>query len=218
MLKIISIFLLFMQLIYGYINIYPSFFYEELKKSGVTQAFVLTNRTDEEIRYRLYFEENILIKNDIEVEIYPKSITLSSFENKEVKLLIKPNTTLKDGVYKKTLVIKEVPIPRKRRKEILTEFKMNLGFYYGDVPLLLNFDLDIKKELAQLSIKNDGERVGILNIYRQNKKEEEFIDSFIVRKGEVYLKELPLTKDKQTLIIKDRENREIKKIILKGAI
>ncbi|MGL5639769.1 MAG: hypothetical protein ACRCW7_10620, partial [Cetobacterium sp.] len=157
-------------------------------------------------------------KNDIEVEVYPKSITLSPFENKEVKLLIKPNSSLKDGVYKKTLVIKEVPIPRKRRKEILTEFKMNLGFYYGDVPLLLNFDLDIKKELAQLSIKNDGERVGILNIYRQNKKEEEFIDSFIVRKGEVYLKELPLTKDKQTLIIKDRENREIKKIILKGAM
>ncbi|MGL5312836.1 MAG: hypothetical protein ACRC92_06285 [Peptostreptococcaceae bacterium] len=218
MLKIISIFLLFIQLIYGYINIYPSFFYEELKKSGVTQTFVLTNRTDEEIRYRLYIEENILIKNDIEVEVYPKSITLSPFENKEVKLLIKPNFSLKDGLYKKTLVIKEVPIPRKRRKEILTEFKMNLGFYYGDVPLLLNFDLDIKKELAQLSIKNDGERVGILNIYRQNKKEEEFIDSFIVRKGEVYLKELPLTKDKQTLIIKDRENREIKKIILKGAM
>ncbi|MGL5316409.1 MAG: hypothetical protein ACRC92_24345, partial [Peptostreptococcaceae bacterium] len=104
MLKIISVFLLLIQSIYGYINIYPSFFYEELKKSGVTQTFVLTNRTYEEIRYRLYIEENVLLKNDIEVEVYPKSITLSPFENKEVKLLLKPNMSLKDGVYKKTLV------------------------------------------------------------------------------------------------------------------
>ncbi|MGL5123372.1 MAG: hypothetical protein ACRC6K_04320 [Fusobacteriaceae bacterium] len=213
--------------IFGYINIYPSFFYEKLPKEGLTKSFVLTNRTKEKIRYRLYIENKVLEK-EMTIEVYPKSITLSPQEEKEVKIAIKPSPLLKEGVYNKILVVKEVPIPLQKKKSILTEFKMNLGLYYGNIELLLNFETEETKDGIEIKIKNNGERVGLLNIYlkeiksKENKKSkkeiknEKFIDSIILKKDETYIKKINGVKKNEVIIIKEENEKEIKKIIVKG--
>ncbi|MGL6063480.1 MAG: hypothetical protein ACRC0S_00075 [Fusobacteriaceae bacterium] len=216
MFKYVLIFTLLVELTSGYINIYPSFFYEELPKEGLNKSFVLTNRTKEEIRYRLYIEDKILEKEEMEIEIYPKSITLSPREEKKVKIAIKPNVLLEKGIYNRILVVKEVPMPLSKRKNILTEFKMNLGLYYGDVELILKIDTEETKEGLKLKLENNGEKVGLLNIYIKEKKEENFIDSFVLRKKESYEKIITSVQEGSYLLIRDEKGKEIKKILVKG--
>lgn len=216
MLKIISIFTLIWELTYGYINIYPSFFLKELKNEGTTETFVLSNRTNDEVRYRLYIEENITNENNINVEIYPKSITLSPLEQKEVKVLIKPILPLQYGNYTKKLVVKEILIPNKRKKKILTEFKMNLELYYGNIPLKIESQFEFKKNNLKLDLKNTGDKIAVLNIYMQENTEENFIDSLILRKNDCYSNEVFLKGSEKALIIRDENGKEIKKIQLEG--
>ncbi|MGL5725169.1 hypothetical protein [Cetobacterium sp.] len=216
MLKVISIFILLLQYTYGYINIYPSFFYEELRKEGISKIFTLTNRTNRPLRYRLYFEDNIVETENINLEIYPKSITLLPFENKEFKIYMEPTYSLKKGIYNGKLVIKEVHIPREEKKDILTEFKMNLGVYYGNIPLLLEIETKNMNDIVELKIRNNSNRTGLLSLYRYDKKEENFLDSFILRKDDIYTKEIKKLKNKQLFVLKDEKGVELEKIIVEG--
>lgn len=182
--KFIFFYLIFGHLALGYINIYPPFFYEKLDNNNqVFKTLVLTNTRDFPIRYRLYLEEDSL--TDIDVDIYPKGVTLKPFEKEEIKVLVKASKKL-NKEFTKTLVIKEVELPGETKK-ILTMFKLKLSGFSGELEPQLLYE---NGEENSLKVTNIGERVGIYNLYNSK---EEFIDSFILKKGES--KEFQLSED-----------------------
>lgn len=202
MLKTIGIYLLMIRILYGYINIYPSFFYKELKKEGTYENFVLTNRSDQKVRYRIYFEEKLF--PELSAEVYPKSITLNPYEKKELKILITPQNNLKIGMYNLTLVVKEIGNPKEKSKKIYSMLKLKLSGYYGDLKLELDGEVKKTKDKIELNIKNQGERLGVFSAYLLNAKEEWiFLDSFILKPQE-YLRE-SYDYDKQSTKIKIQE-------------
>lgn len=188
--RIILVYLLICKLALGYINIYPTFFYERLEDNKIFKTIILTNTTEKTIRYRLYTEEDEY--KNIKVEIYPKSVTLKPLEKKEVKILMTAQEQIV-GEFSKKLVVKEIELP-KEKKKILTMFKLKLSGFGGDIEPKLEI-----KELGEnrFSIKNVGKRVGIYDIYNL---EEEFIDAIILKKDEV--KELKI--DSETLIFEEK--------------
>ena len=201
MLKIIGIYLMFIQISYGYINIYPSFFYKELKKEGTYETFTLTNRTEKNVRYRIYFEEKFL--PELSAEVYPKSIALSPYEKKTFKVLITPDKTLKSGVYNLTLVVKEVG-EVKEKKKIYSMLKLKLSGYYGNLKLKLDGDVKKMKDQIEINVKNNGERLGVFTAYVLNdKKEWIYLDSFILKIGETWKQKYSYDKQYSKVKIED---------------
>lgn len=183
MLKIIIFYLTLIQMVYGYINIYPSFFYEELKSEGTSKTFILTNRSASDLRYRIYLEEKSL--ENLKVEVYPKSIKLSPYEKKEIKVLITPHKKLKAGVYSATLVVKEIGAYTEKNKKIYSMLKLKLSGYYGNLKMKLNGNINRTKDKLELEVENIGERLGIFTAYLENEKKEWiYLDSFILKVGE----------------------------------
>lgn len=180
--KIFIIQFLLIKIVYGYINIYPSFLYENLTNKGVFKTFTLTNRSNEKVKYRLYLEDKK--SKDIRIEVYPKSITLSPFEKKEFKVLIeKSNHKNLDEEFSEKLVIKEVELP-KQNKKIMTMLKLKLSGFQGNLKPKLNVE---KISNEKIKISNIGTRTGLYEIYDKNNN---FIDSFILKRHEY--KEFPL--------------------------
>lgn len=172
--KMSLIYLLIFKLSLGYINIYPTFIYENLNNENAANTLVLTNTTDKTLRYRLYLEED-KYKN-IKIEVYPKGITLKPFEKKEVKILLTINQKIKEE-FSKILVIKEVELPGKK-KQILTMLRLKISGFVGELnPKLQSEELDN----GRIKVKNIGNRTGIYNIYNNEKS---FIDMIILKKNE----------------------------------
>ncbi|RHF69317.1 hypothetical protein [Fusobacterium mortiferum] len=172
--KMSLIYLLIFKLSLGYINIYPTFIYENLNNENAANTLVLTNTTDKTLRYRLYLEED-KYKN-IKIEVYPKGITLKPFEKKEVKILLTINQKIKEE-FSKVLVIKEVELPGKK-KQILTMLRLKISGFVGELnPKLQSEELDN----GRIKVKNIGNRTGIYNIYNNEKS---FIDMIILKKNE----------------------------------
>lgn len=172
--KMSLIYLLIFKLSLGYINIYPTFIYENLNNENAANTLVLSNTTDKTLRYRLYLEED-KYKN-IKIEVYPKGITLKPFEKKEVKILLTINQKIKEE-FSKVLVIKEVELPGKK-KQILTMLRLKISGFVGELnPKLQSEELDN----GRIKVKNIGNRTGIYNIYNNEKS---FIDMIILKKNE----------------------------------
>lgn len=190
--KIFIIQFLLIKIAFGYINIYPSFLYEKLTDNGIFKIFTLTNRSNDRIKYRLYLEDNQ--SKDIEVEVYPKSITLSPFEKKEFKILIKKSSNKNlNQEFTEKLVIKEVELP-KQNKTIMSMLKLKLSGFQGNLKPKLKIE---KISSSKITITNIGTRTGLYEIYDKN---EQFIDSFILKKNEK--KEFPL--EFKNLIFKEK--------------
>ncbi|MGL5725724.1 COG1470 family protein [Cetobacterium sp.] len=207
MLKVLGIFLLTIKLIYGYINIYPSFFYKELKKEGTYETFILTNRSDEKIRYRIYFEEKLF--PNLNFEVYPKSIILNPYEKKELKVLITPQEKLKFGMYNLTLVIKEIGNPGEKNKKIYSMLKLKLSGYYGNLKLKLNGEVKKIKDKLELNVENQGERLGVFSAYLLNNKDEwVFLDSFILKPGERWEKKYNYDKEYIKIKIQEQDGKD----------
>lgn len=207
MLRTIGIYLIIIQIIYGYINIYPSFFYKELKKEGTYETFVLTNRSGQKIRYRIYFEEKFLPK--LNAEIYPKSIILNPYEKKELKVLITPQDGLKSGMYNLTLVIKEIGNPKEKTKKIYSMLKLKLLGYYGDLKLKLDGKVIKLEDKLELDIENKGERLGIFSAYILNEMEEwVFLDSFILKPGERWQQDYNYDKQYIKIRIQEQDGKD----------
>lgn len=173
-LKMMIIFILIFNFSFGYVNIYPSFFYTKLEENKGYETLVLTNTREEEIRYRLYLEEDNL--KDVTVKLYPKSITLKPFESKEVKISIESSSD-KAIKYTKILVIKEIALPG-QKKTVMTMLKLKLSGFSG------NYEPNLRLKKIKnntLEIENIGDRVGIYEVYDS---QENFIDSFIIRENE----------------------------------
>lgn len=207
MLKIIGIYLMVVQIIYGYINIYPSFFYKELKKEGTYEIFVLTNRSKEKVRYRIYFEEKLF--PELGAEVYPKSITLNPYEKKELKVLITPSEKLKFGMHNLTLVIKEIGTPKEKNKKIYSMLKLKISGYYGDLKLKLSGNVEKIKDQIDLEIENKGERTGVFSAYLlDDKKEWIFLDSFILKPEEKWKQKYDYDKQYSRIKIEEQDGKE----------
>lgn len=132
--RLFVLLIIFSKLTYSYINIYPTKFEKDVTK-GANETFKLYNRSDKEVRYRIYLEENNK-ENDMSKwsEIYPSSLKLSPLEEKEIRLFIKPPKNTPKGKYKTKLVIKQVGIPKEKNKSkinFFTIFKLNMIGYVG---------------------------------------------------------------------------------------
>lgn len=207
MLKIIGIYLILIQIAYGYINIYPSFFYKELKKEGTYETFVLTNRSEKAVRYRIYFEEKLL--PELNAEVYPKSITLNPYETKEFKVLITPKERLKFGMHDLTLVVKEIGNPKEKNKKIYSMLKLKLSGYYGDLKLNLTGDIKKTKDKIEIDIKNTGQRTGVFSAYLlDDKKEWIFLDSYILKVGEQWKRNYDSDKQYSKIKLQEQDGKD----------
>lgn len=124
---VILIFLL-STTIFGYINIYPIEFDKDIS-NGVTERFKLYNRTDNEVKYRIYIEKSKEKDMSQWIEVYPQSISLKPLEEKELRLSVTPESNAQPGEYKAKLVIKEVVVPNKKdskKIKMMTLFKLNM--------------------------------------------------------------------------------------------
>lgn len=174
--KITLIFLILKELSFGYINIYPTFFYEKISNKGVFKKFVLTNKSNESVRYRLYLEDNLL-DDGIKVEVYPKSITLKPFEKTEIKIRMESSNKKLNREFSKKLVIKEIELP-KQNKKIMTMLKLKLSGFIGELSPKLSF---MDNESGFVKIKNIGNRTGIYDIFNLN---DEYVDTIILKKDD----------------------------------
>lgn len=137
--KIIFIICIFLNILsFSYINIYPTEFNERIDNDGVYKTFKLYNSTSNNIRYRIYVEDNEELENSMKnfIEIYPKSITLNPLEEKEFKIFVKAPENSKNGKYSAKLVVKEIEIPSNEKLEntnkFLTIFKLKMTGYVGE--------------------------------------------------------------------------------------
>lgn len=176
MTKIIFIFLILKELSFGYINIYPTFFYEKISDKGVFKKFILTNKSNESVRYRLYLEENFL-DDGIKVEIYPKSITLKPLEKKEIKVRLKSDNKNLNKEFSKKLIIKEIELPNQNKK-IMTILKLKLSGFVGELSSKLSF---IDETADFIKIKNIGNRTGMYDVFNLS---NEYVDTIILKKDE----------------------------------
>lgn len=131
---LVFIFILFSNLSYAYINIYPTKFEKNIA-NGNNETFKLYNRSGEKVRYRIYLESSE--ENDMSKwsEVYPNSITLNPLEEKEIRLSIKPPKNVSKGKYKAKLIVKEVGIPGEKNDNKInfyTLFKLNMIGYVGE--------------------------------------------------------------------------------------
>lgn len=131
---LLLLFIIFSNITYSYINIYPTKFEKNITH-GVNENFKLYNRSGKQIRYRIYLEKSEVNDMSTWSEVYPNSITLNPLEEKEIRVSISPPKDTPNGRYKAKLIIKEVGIPGKNKDNkvnFYTLFKLNMNGYIGD--------------------------------------------------------------------------------------
>lgn len=131
---LILYFMLISKLTFSYINIYPTKFEKNITK-GVNESFKLYNRSEKQVRYRIYLEKGLEKDMSQWSEVYPHSITLKPLEEKEIRLFISPPKNVPKGKYKAKLIVKEVEIPNARKNNkvnFFTLFKLNMTGYIGE--------------------------------------------------------------------------------------
>ncbi len=128
MLKNLIIYFFISYSAFSYINIYPIKFEKNINQE-VKEEFFLYNRTNEKRRYRIYIEDGEELNLKKWIEIYPKSITLRSLEEKSFSVYINPPKDIPKGKYTANLVVKEVNTFNKvenKKVKILTQLKIKL--------------------------------------------------------------------------------------------
>lgn len=119
---------------YSYINIYPIKFEKDITE-GAYEEFTLYNRSNKVRRYRIYIED-VEGRNSMKdwIEVYPKSISIKSLEEKKVKIFIEAPGNIKNGIYESNFVVKEILPPtteltneeKNKKTNILTMVKLRL--------------------------------------------------------------------------------------------
>lgn len=133
--KIVMILILIINSIsYSYINIYPIKFEKDITE-GAYEEFTLYNRSNKVRRYRIYVED-VEGRNSMKdwIEVYPKSISIKSLEEKNVKIFIEAPENIKNGIYESNFVVKEILPPtteltneeKNKKTNILTMVKLRL--------------------------------------------------------------------------------------------
>lgn len=178
--KYIILLLLISKLAFSYINIYPTKFSERIDGKGAFKVFTLANNTDEELRYRIYLEDEKENKLSPFVEIYPKSISLKPSEKKEFKVFVKAAKNTKNGKYTTKLVVKQVGLPNKEKKDkddIFTIFKLKMFGFVGEKQNVL-----IKKDLIDFKNISFFDKLNDNYIYTADKISYLLDENFKIKK------------------------------------
>ena len=201
--------------VFAYINITPITFDERIDKDGGAKEYVISNSSKKSKRYRIYVE-SAEEKNDMTdwVEWYPKSLSLKAGESKNIKVLITAPSETKRGEYTTKLCVKEIETPtQKENISILTNLKIELAGYVGDIKPKVSFERRSKDgENEELVIKNIGEIRQRFEIYTGEDEEKlEYLDQVRLFKGDA--KSLVLSKKaiKKIIVIRDQKDRVILK-------
>lgn len=215
MLRIFLVFFMILKISYGYINIYPSFFYKQLTKDGASETFILTNRSNKKVGYRIYFESEEKDTN-IKGEVFPKNITLDPLEKKEFKVLLTPNEKNISGEFSKTLTIKEISVPKEEKKKVYSKLKLKLSVYTENLKAKLENKFFIENEQLILNLKNSGNRLGIFEIYALKDNEWIYLDKFILKSLEQDIKKYKYLNYQAIKIIEINDNSIVLHQKLKG--
>ncbi|MGL5279118.1 MAG: hypothetical protein ACRC8M_08635 [Cetobacterium sp.] len=217
--------------IYSYLQIYPTIFDKNIDKNGGSEVYELSNPTLSKVRYIFYIDK-ISDEKDMSqwIEYYPKTMTLNPGEKRKLTVFVKAPEKLKKGEYTAILGIKELPIvtekdiiEKNRSLNILTNLKMEIAGFVGDLPLELdgkNIELDQNKRKINGKVKNNGEKRATFTFYLVNtaSKQEYYLGAGrILPKKEFDLSTLPEIKKNENLknynevVIKDK-NRVVKRL------
>lgn len=120
---------------FGYINIYPSKFEKDIKE-GAYEEFTLYNRTQRNLKYRIYLEDLPGEKSMGKwIELYPRSISLKPLEEKTIKVFVKAPRDASKGKYTSNLIVKEIEEPTMKKRlddkkvQLFTLLKLKLNGY-----------------------------------------------------------------------------------------
>ena len=212
----ILIFLFFTIEVFAYINITPITFDKRIDRDGGVKEYIISNSSTKSKRYRIYME-SVEEKNDMTdwVEWYPKSLSLKAGESKKIKVLIIAPSEAKKGEYTTKLCIKELEIPmQKENIRILTNLKIELAGYIGDIQPKVSFERKSNKdgENEELLIKNIGDIRQRFEIYTGEDEEKlEYLGQVRLFKGDVKSLVFPKKAIKKIIVIRDQMDRVILK-------
>lgn len=221
MLKFLLFFIISIN-IFSYTSVSPLYFDERIDGEGGYKEYTLSNATRKIVGYKIYFEKKSE-KNDMSewVDYYPKKLTLNPGESKKIKVLITSPKRIKKGEYITNFCIKEIETPSKRNKnmELLTNLKIELAGYVGNLsPKLDITNLKLSNSKLSLDIKNIGEKREWLELYINQGKKSYYLGAVRLFKNKhkhIEEKIEKNLKENLKLVIKDRKGNIIfeKKLI-----
>lgn len=114
------------------INIYPTEFKKDITL-GNYEVFSIANDSNEQKIYKI----NVTMENQhITNIVFPKVFTLNPKEVKEVKVLLKPTTSLKNGVYDGKFSIQILPAKIEAFNNFNFNIHMDISAYINKNPLI----------------------------------------------------------------------------------
>lgn len=114
------------------INIYPAEFKKDITL-GNYEVFSIANDSDEQKIYKI----NVTMDNqNIANTVFPKVFTLNPKEVKEVKVLLKPRTSLKNGIYEGQFSIQILPTKVEPFNNLNFNIHMDISAYINKNPLI----------------------------------------------------------------------------------
>lgn len=220
MTKLITLFLLSLQITYAYINIYPLSFDKKIDDEGSYQEYSLFNQTNKPIFYRVYVEKPSNSKDrDMSkwINYFPHSLTLKPGEEGIIKINIASYEALPEGEYSAILGIREIPVYEEEIKKekssitVYTDFKLVLNGYAGNIfPKLEIKNIGIEENSDRVTLKgtitNIGKRQGRYKIYL----DEYFLGNLRLNKGDSLE-----FKENEFYYLKDKNYKRPKKLVIK---
>lgn len=215
MLKFLLFFVISINL-FAYTSVSPLYFDERIDGEGGYKEYTLSNATRKIVGYKIYFEKKNE-KNDMTkwVDYYPKKLTLNPGESKKVKILITSPKDAKNGEYITNFCIKEIETPSEKggRINLLTNLKIELAGYVGDIPTKLNIDnLKLTNGRLNLDITNVGSKREWIELYLVKGKKSFYLESMRLFKNDKKHIEKSIEKNLEKnlkLVAKDRKGKII---------
>lgn len=109
------------------LSIYPKSFEEDITQ-GAVEVYTIINDTKEK---KLYKIDASMEEEGIEKKIFPRIFFLEPNEKKEVKVFLKPNSSLKNNIYRGNLIVQIVSTKIKNAQNL----KLNV---YLDINAIIN--------------------------------------------------------------------------------
>lgn len=204
---------------YSYINVSPLIFDERIDNDGSVKEYYVTNSLSHKTSYRIYLEKGK--ENDMSdwIEFYPKNLILNPGETGKLKLYIAAPQNTNPGEYTAILGIKEINTPnviREGNLSIYTNLKIEIAGYVGDLkPVIEVRDFIKNNDEISMKVKNKGEIRTKLEIYKKNKKEEEYLGSIRLLKGDEKVFSTKISTDNKSplnLVLRDLDGNLVQEI------
>ncbi|MGL6168333.1 MAG: hypothetical protein ACRC0Y_08610 [Fusobacteriaceae bacterium] len=102
----------------------PGVFEKDITVGNYETYFIINDTNDTKL-----YKISANINDNIEVKIFPHIFILEPNEDKNVKVLLKPSSSLKDGAYAGNLLIEIIPVETKELNNIKLNIHMDILAY-----------------------------------------------------------------------------------------